>query len=95
MGKTTLIKLLLGKLVPDSGTVKIGANVEIGYFDQTEQIHAINPDKSVMDNINDGSSHVTINGRDRHIVGYLKDFYLLQMLLLLKRRIYQVVSVTV
>ena len=74
VGKTTLIKLLLGKLVPDSGTVKIGANVEIGYFDQTEQIHAIHPDKSVMDNINDGSSHVTINGRDRHIVGYLKDF---------------------
>ena len=71
-GKTTLLRLLLGELQPQAGTVRHGTNLEIAYFDQ---LHAqLDDAKSVRENVGGGSDTVTINGRTRHIIGYLKDF---------------------
>lgn len=71
-GKTTLLKLLLGDLKPQSGTIKLGTNIEVAYLDQ----HRVQLDdaKTVQDNVAYGSDHVTINGNRRHIIGYLQDF---------------------
>ncbi len=71
-GKSTLLGLLLGKLQPNSGTIKMGTKVEVAYFDQLRA--ALDEDKSVQDNVGGGSDKVTINGRDKHIVSYLQDF---------------------
>jgi ATP-binding cassette subfamily F protein uup len=71
-GKTTLLRLLLGDLPPESGTVRHGTNLEIAYFDQ---LHAqLDDAKSVRENVYNGSNTVTVNGRTRHIIGYLEDF---------------------
>jgi ATP-binding cassette subfamily F protein uup len=71
-GKTTLLRLLLGDLPPQAGTVRHGTNLEVAYFDQ---LHAqLDDAKSVRENVRDGSDSVTINGRTRHIIGYLADF---------------------
>jgi len=71
-GKSTLIKLLLGELQPDSGQVRRGTRQQVAYFDQQREL--LNADKSVMDNVADGSQHVVVNGRDRHVASYLRDF---------------------
>jgi len=72
VGKSTLIKVLLGDLEPTSGNVRRGTRQQVAYFDQQrEQLKA---DKSVMDNVADGSQHVLVNGRDRHVASYLRDF---------------------
>jgi ATP-binding cassette subfamily F protein uup len=71
-GKTTLLRLLLGDLPPQTGSVRHGTNLEVAYFDQ---LHAqLDETKSVRENVRDGSTAVTINGRPRHIIGYLEDF---------------------
>ena len=72
VGKSTLLKLLLGELVPDKGKVVLGTKLQIAYFDQ--QRAQLELDKTVMDNLNYGSEMVTINGRQRHVMGYLQDF---------------------
>ncbi len=72
VGKTTLLRLLLGELEPLSGTVKFGTNLEIGYFDQLRQ--SLDPDKSVAYNVAEGRTYIRLNGKDRHVVGYLKGF---------------------
>jgi ATP-binding cassette subfamily F protein uup len=71
-GKTTLLKLLLGELPPDAGEVRRGANVEIAYYDQ--QREQLDPERTVFDTIGDGNDTVTVNGRSRHVHGYLRDF---------------------
>ncbi|WP_027721260.1 ATP-binding cassette domain-containing protein [Maridesulfovibrio zosterae] len=71
-GKTTLIQVLLGKLKAHSGSVKLGTKLEISYFDQHRE--QLDPNKSVRDSVADGNDTVTINGRAKHIMGYLKDF---------------------
>lgn len=71
-GKTTLIQVLLGKFKPDNGTVKLGTKLEISYFDQHRE--QLDPNKSVRDSVADGNDTVTINGRNKHVMGYLKDF---------------------
>ncbi len=71
-GKTTLIKLLLGQLAPTSGTVAPGTNLEVVYFDQFRS--AIDDSKTVADNIANGNTHVTIDGRTKHVISYLQDF---------------------
>ncbi len=71
-GKTTLLKILLGTMKPDSGTVRIGTKLEAIYFDQHRM--QLDDNKSVMDNVADGNSHVTVNGRPRHLISYLTDF---------------------
>jgi ABC transport system ATP-binding/permease protein len=70
-GKTTLLRLLLGDLQLQAGAVRHGTNLEIAYFDQ---LHAqLDDARSVRENVSDADT-VTINGRSRHIIGYLKDF---------------------
>jgi ATP-binding cassette subfamily F protein uup len=71
-GKSTLIKLLLGELPPDSGRILLGTRLQTAYFDQ--QRDQLDPAISVMDNVSEGSQTVTINGRSRHVAGYLRDF---------------------
>ncbi len=72
VGKTTLINLLLGKLQPTDGTLKLGSNIEIGYFDQHRS--QIDPEKTVIDNLAEGRSEISINGKPRHVISYLQDF---------------------
>jgi len=72
VGKTTLLRLLLGELEPRSGTIKRGTNLEIGYFDQLRQ--NLDLEKSVAYNVGEGRTYIKLNGKDRHIVGYLKGF---------------------
>ena len=71
-GKSTLIQLLLGQIKPQSGWIKTGTRLEIAYFDQHRE--TLDPQKSVRDNLGAAGDQVTINGRSRHVVGYLKDF---------------------
>jgi ATP-binding cassette subfamily F protein uup len=72
-GKTTLLRLLLGELTPVSGTIRIGANLQPVYFDQ--QRAQLDEEKTVIVNLNDdGGDFVEINGRCRHVIGYLGDF---------------------
>ena len=71
-GKTTFLKLLLGELEPSTGEIRRGANVEVAYYDQ--QREQLDPDRSVIDTIGDGNDTVTVNGRPRHVHGYLQDF---------------------
>ncbi len=72
VGKSTLLNLLQGKLQPDSGTVRQGTQMNLAYFDQ--QREQLDKTKSVVQNVSEGSDTVTIQGRSRHVVGYLKDF---------------------
>ncbi len=71
-GKSTLIRLLLGRLAPDSGSVKQGTQLQVAYFDQLRD--ALDGDKSVLDNLAEGSDVVEINGAKKHVMGYLQDF---------------------
>jgi len=72
VGKTTLIKVLLGELTPDSGTLKLGHRLEVAYFDQLRA--ALDENKTVADNVADGHEKVDINGTTKHIISYLQDF---------------------
>jgi ATP-binding cassette subfamily F protein uup len=72
VGKTTLLRLLLGEIKPQSGTIKHGTNLEIGYFDQLRE--TLEEDKSVAHNVGSGRTYIKLNGKDRHIIGYLKGF---------------------
>ncbi len=71
-GKTTLLNILLGSLKPLSGSVRLGTNIQIACFDQHRA--QLDGNRSIIENIGDGSEHVIINGRSRHIIGYLEDF---------------------
>ncbi|HSH27149.1 MAG TPA: ATP-binding cassette domain-containing protein [Wenzhouxiangella sp.] len=71
-GKSTLLKLLLGQLEPQTGSVTHGTNLEIAYFDQHRSV--LRDDWSAAENVADGRDFVEINGRQKHIIGYLQDF---------------------
>ncbi|MEO8677664.1 MAG: ribosomal protection-like ABC-F family protein [Vicinamibacterales bacterium] len=71
-GKTTLLRMLLEELPPDTGTVRHGANVQIAYYDQ--QREQLDPERTVVDTVGDGSDTVTVNGIQKHVHGYLQDF---------------------
>jgi len=71
-GKTTLLRLLLGELDPQSGTIALGTRREILYFDQLRE--QLDLDKTVQENVGEGNDTITVNGRQRHIIGYLQDF---------------------
>ena len=71
-GKSTLLNTLLEKQPPLAGSLKVGTNLEIAYFDQLRL--ALNPQLSARDNIADGSDNVVINGNPRHVISYLQDF---------------------
>jgi ABC transport system ATP-binding/permease protein len=71
-GKTTLLRILLGDLLPTSGYIRLGTNLQISYFDQLRE--QLDENKTVMENVAEGKDTVTINGKSRHIIGYLRDF---------------------
>jgi len=72
VGKTTLLKIVLGQLPPQQGSVRLGANLQIAYFDQLRG--QLDPEATVQDNVGDGYETVNLQGRPRHVLGYLQDF---------------------
>ena len=72
VGKSTLLRVLLGELKPDSGSIKFGENLITGYFDQLRR--ELDPKRSAADVVGDGRDYIQINGKDRHVVGYLRGF---------------------
>ena len=80
VGKTTLLKMLIGELAPDAGTIKLGTNLEIAVFDQARA--RLDPNATLWDSLtNDplmavsgSSDQVMVRGVPKHVVGYLKDF---------------------
>jgi ABC transport system ATP-binding/permease protein len=72
VGKSTLLKILLGEIEPNSGTVKIGTNLEIAYFDQLRR--SLDPDKTIAQIVGEGSDYIKLNGKERHVIGYLRGF---------------------
>jgi ATP-binding cassette subfamily F protein uup len=71
-GKSTLLRLLVGELEPDAGEIRRGTRLQPAYFDQQRQ--QLDPEKSVLDTVNDGNDTVVINGQPRHVLGYLAEF---------------------
>ena len=72
IGKTTLLRMLVGELAPDAGTIERGTSVDVAYFDQ--QRAQLDPERTVVDTVGDGNDVVTVGGRTRHVYGYLEDF---------------------
>jgi ATP-binding cassette subfamily F protein uup len=72
IGKTTLLNILLGKMQPEKGEVKLGTKLDIAYFDQSRA--SLDPELSILENVAGGRTTLHINGKDRHVVGYLGDF---------------------
>lgn len=71
-GKTTLLRILLGQLPPDKGKNRLGTNLEIAYYDQMRE--QLDEEKTVIENITKGGDTIIINGKPRHVIGYLQDF---------------------
>jgi ATP-binding cassette subfamily F protein uup len=72
-GKTTLLNLLLGRIAPQEGVIRFGANLVPAYFDQLR--HGISPEKTLWENVVPGGHDtITVNGVSRHIISYLRDF---------------------
>ncbi|MHB1677009.1 MAG: ABC-F family ATP-binding cassette domain-containing protein [Sulfuriferula sp.] len=72
IGKTTLIKLILGEIAPDSGEVKLGSNLSVAYFDQFRT--QLDEEATVADTISQGGDYVEIGGERKHVISYLEDF---------------------
>ncbi len=71
-GKTTLLGLILGNIKPLQGSVTQGTRIEIAFFDQLRE--QLDPDKTVQESVGDGNDLISVNGKSRHVIGYLKDF---------------------
>ncbi|MBI1209386.1 MAG: ATP-binding cassette domain-containing protein [Azospirillum sp.] len=72
-GKTTLLRLLTGRLTPDSGSVRLGTNLEIAYYDQKRE--SLDPEATLRQTLCPyGGDAITVNGQSRHVVSYLRDF---------------------
>jgi ATP-binding cassette subfamily F protein uup len=72
VGKSTLLRIMLGELAPQSGTIKLGTNLQVGYFDQMRR--DLNPDKTIAEVVGAGRDYIKLNGKDRHVIGYLRGF---------------------
>jgi len=72
IGKSTLLKIILGKLSPDSGKVELGTKLEIAYFDQMRE--ALDEEATIQDVVSQGQDYVEISGRRLHIATYLEEF---------------------
>jgi len=71
-GKSTLLQLILGEMAPTGGQVVMGTRLQVAYFDQHRG--RLDPEKTVRENMSEGSDTITVKGRSRHVIGYLKDF---------------------
>lgn len=72
-GKTTLVRLLAGVLEPDEGSIKLGANIDLIYYDQLRD--RLKPNETLWENLCEtGGDHVIVQGQPRHVMAYLKDF---------------------
>jgi ATP-binding cassette subfamily F protein uup len=71
-GKTTMIRLILGTLAPDAGTVRLGTNLQTAYFDQMRE--QLDPERSVADTISPGSDWIAVGGGRKHVMSYLAEF---------------------
>jgi len=71
-GKTTLLRILLGEIEPDRGSVRHGTRLQVAYFDQLRA--QLDESKSLQENVTDEGDMVTVNGKPRHVIGYLQDF---------------------
>ncbi|MBK1691954.1 ATP-binding cassette domain-containing protein [Ectothiorhodospira mobilis] len=72
VGKTTLLRLLLGELEPDAGRIRRGTRLEVAYFDQHRA--ALDEEASVVDNVGEGRDRIDVGGESRHVLSYLQDF---------------------
>ena len=72
VGKSTLLRILLSETEPLSGTVKQGTNLQVAYFDQLRK--QLDPERTVAEIIGDGAEYIRIDGKERHVIGYLKGF---------------------
>jgi ATP-binding cassette subfamily F protein uup len=72
VGKTTLLRVLLGELEPTEGRIRLGTRLEVAYFDQRRA--ALDEERTVQENVGEGRDFVLVDGRQRHVLSYLQDF---------------------
>jgi ATP-binding cassette subfamily F protein uup len=72
VGKSTLLRILIGELKPDSGSVKLGTHLKIGYFDQLRR--ELDTSRTVAELVGEGRDYIMLNGRKKHVIAYLTDF---------------------
>ncbi|MBW1759140.1 MAG: ATP-binding cassette domain-containing protein [Deltaproteobacteria bacterium] len=72
VGKTTLLKILLKEITPDTGSVRHGTNLQVVYFDQLRA--QLEEQKTVQENIAEGNDFIVFNDQRRHVISYLQDF---------------------
>jgi len=72
VGKSTLLRILTGELQPQSGSIKWGVNIEVGYFDQHRR--SLDPKKTVAEVVGEGKDYIELGGNRRHVIGYLRGF---------------------
>lgn len=71
-GKSTLIKLLLGELLPSEGNIRRSKTIQLAYFDQMRE--SLDPNIKAMDFVSGGKDYIDINGKSKHVIGYLRQF---------------------
>ncbi|WP_273427457.1 ATP-binding cassette domain-containing protein [Marinobacter sp.] len=71
-GKTTLVRLLLGDLEATEGSIRLGTNLQVAYFDQLRG--ELDLSKNALDNLSEGREFIDINGQSKHVLGYLQEF---------------------
>lgn len=72
IGKSTLLKIMLGELAPQAGEVVQGTKLEVAYFDQARM--ALDPEKTLIDSVSEGRDFIEVGGKNRHVISYLEDF---------------------
>ena len=71
-GKSTLIRLLLGQLIPDLGSIRRSKTIQLAYYDQMRE--TLEPNMKAMDFVSGGKDYININGKSKHVIGYLRQF---------------------